>query len=600
MLELGMTFSKTIVVITEDPIAAAMLSFDTTVEGKYVTVLEPPRMARPDASNEVARVLNVIRRIRPQLTIMIGVEKSAVEQIEAQLRGRVLSVDTIDEFEDFPVDLKTWKQLSVDQAVDKLLTEKGSIQIPVKAVVYNGKADVGYVIAANYAILHKAKLIRFETPANLERDVVQRLNVIDSIKDNDIRHIDISSLVNLLKSYLPKELVDHNFYKTLLITPGIPYGLLWPEKKVIYASNLMLGAFFSHNIFEAEWGRHERLGLIGLYVADRAVEWPGEFKSFQEAVLRGRGLTKKKITNHPKLTELDILTIPYDILYIATHGKQLDGFLETYEVPIDGSDHSVTIKKASGLVSMVGFIEAVDGIEHTSDEWSINEGKIWAKFSEHYLQHENKLPEPISSEPCKLEMRSLVLGHEPGMNSPFSVQRLASDQRPIVIANACGSWTDMSTLFLFANASAYIGTLWETVSSTAYKFADVLNDGIFAKPLDQSFFDARDSLDSDLDRMNYVYSGSFENKYDSNAPFTSNGLIELRERLNKLLLRTRYNIKHFPADIPADIKNNAEIDEMWYLKNLKEINQSSGKSASRKVIKKNRKDVRRKRKQGRK
>lgn len=583
-----MPVGRKVVIVTDDPVAAAMLSYEFSSVGYYTVVVEPPRMMRSDASNEVARTLNVISRISPKLTIMFGLATEAVESLSAGIKGSILPLQSMADLDEFPIDNKAWAILSPEDAIQKLVDTKTRLSIPLKAVVYNGPVDVGFVVAANYAIYHNAKLIRFEAPEGFERDVVRKLNIIDSIKDNEIRRIDINSLKGELESHLPSELVAHNFERTLLITEGIPYGLVWPKRKTIYSNRLMLGSFLAHNVYEEEWGRSERIGLVGLYVADRNLALPGEYESFEAAMLRGRGLTKKLITNHPKLTELDIMTIPYDVMYIATHGKQLEGYSEIYEFTAsDKITHRVKVKRAAGEIAAVMFIELVDGVAKDSDEWTAEHGQIWGEFTIHHLKDRSPLPEPLSSERTRLDMRALVLGNE-AEHSPFAVQRLASNQRPIVIANACGSWTDMASLFMFAGASAYIGTLWETLSGTAFEFARIFNAGFLEKDLSQAFFDARDGLQNDLDRMNYVLTGSFENKYDSEIPFTSDGLTELRKRVTRLLDVTSFNIENFPEDTPSDIRNNAGIDKMWYQDILKDLDKGS-KTPNAKTIKLKRK-----------
>ena len=197
------------------------------------------------------------------------------------------------------------------------------------------------------------------------------------------------------------------------------------------------------------------------------------------------------------------------------------------------------------------------------------------------------LPTPVRSKSgITLPMRTLVLGNEPGMNSPFAVQRLASSQRPIVIANACGSWNEMSMRFTFAGAAAYIGTLWAVSSGVASSFATKLHEDIFDKKLDEVFFNARNSLSEDIDKQNYVMTGSFENKYDADTPFSRNGYDEVRERLERNLKVSRERIKSFDKSTPKDIRNNTEIDEMLYEEELKSLDEAE------RQVQENRKDKR--------
>ncbi len=65
--------------------------------------------------------------------------------------------------------------------------------------------------------------------------------------------------------------------------------------------------------------------------------------------------------------------------------------------------------------------------------------------------------------------------------------------------------------------------------------------------------------------------GSFENKYDSTLPFTSNGYDEAVKKLERLLKLTKDRINNFNETTPDDIRNNTEIDEMIFEKELKEL-----------------------------
>lgn len=564
-----MTINKSVIIISNNPIAAAMLSSVWAESGRYVTVLEPPRMDRPDVINEVSRVMNVIQRISPSLVICFNIDVRAKSAIDDSMPIPLLEFNNIRELSMFGVRVDDWISLKAEQAVQKLYSEKVIKKPHSKAVVYNGESDINYVIAANYAVLHQADLIRLNAPKELLNKTIDCLNKIDSSLNDDIRRIDVAELASSLMAYIPDDLVNAAYERVLIVTEGIPFGLAMEGVDVLYANNLMLGHFLAHNIYEYDWGLVEKIGLIGLFVVDKSIVSPSEYKNFCTTIGKAKGLPKKFSTNNPKLAELEIMTLPYDILYLATHGKQLDGYEEEYNfLASDRINHLIKIDRAHGIIGVVIYIVSVDGIMFRSEGWSDIQAKAWGEFMDLYIKKAKPLPSPKSSISKKLQMRSLVLGNEPGMNSPFAVQRLASSQRPIVIANACGSWNEMSMRFIFAGASAYIGTLWATKTSVANRFASILFKEMFNIPLDESFIKAKNSLDDNLDKKNYVMTGSFENKYDSNIPFSSDGYSEVTKRIKKLLSITMRRLKEYDESTPKDIKNNTEIDKMLYKNEL--------------------------------
>lgn len=578
-----MTISKSAVIVTDDALAASLLSSCWAKAGKYVSVLESPRMDRPDAENEIARILNVINRIRPSIILYFGNDHRVSDGIAGNIPIPILSFTELSELERFKINVSEWVELTPEEATIKLLGKHAQDSSPNKLIIYNGPPDVGFVISANYAILHQAALLRLETPDELLQETIDDLNKID-LSPIAVREIDVRALTEKLATYLPDEVLNSSYDKILIITEGVPFGLAIDEQKTLYANNLMLGHFLAHNIYEYEWGKRERIGLVGLFIADRSVEMPNEYDNFCAALSRAKGLPKRRTTGNPKLSELEIMTLPYDILYIATHGKQLDGTEEEYSfADAEGVSHSITIDRAHGVIGFVAFIKAVDGVANKSEDWGDDQKKVWGEFAKKYMYEGNPLPAPMNSRSgIKLPMRSLVLGHEPGMNSPFAVQRLASSQRPIVIANACGSWNEMSTRFTFAGASAYLGTLWAVSSGSASEFASKLHENIFDKPLDDAFFEARASLTNSLDKKNYIMTGSFENKYDADTPFSSNGYDEVRERLERNLAVVRERIKAFNNSTPKDIKNNTEIDEMLYKDELKALDEAEAEVTNNK------------------
>jgi hypothetical protein len=181
-----------------------------------------------------------------------------------------------------------------------------------------------------------------------------------------------------------------------------------------------------------------------------------------------------------------------------------------------------------------------------------------------------------------LRMRQLVLGHEAGMMSPVNFDRLASAQRPLVIGSACGSWTDLSQRFMYAGATAYIGTLWPITDRAAIKFAEAFFPKLFAVPLIDAFTEARKSLDDGLDQLTYALSGTFESKHDPGADYSNNAYEEVMERLERNLEKTKQNIiENEKHPIPQDIKDGMERDQIYYEKELLSLQEAYRQAKSK-------------------
>lgn len=570
--------------ITDDVVVGAMMSSIWSKADRYFTLLESPRMDRPDSDNEVMRLLNVVARVRPTLIVAHNIDQRAIDAIEAEVPIPVLSMKTLTDYRRFkPINVQEWENLSADEAIELLIAKRHRVSGNSKAVVYSGETEIGVVIAANYAIYHEATFQRMKTEKSWDKEVVADLNDIENA-DNAVREIMINQLREKVAAQIPDEIKAGIFDKTLLVSHGVPLSLgLDPARKTLHMENLLLGQNLAHNIYEKEWGDHERIAPIGLFVEDRSISLESEYESFTNAHSRVKGLPKKITTEgHVKLTELQLVSLPYDFLYIATHGKQLEGNKNEYEfVTQDGKTHIITADVGEGTLGFVAFKDSVDGVRFEDPEWDSEEhGKIYMEFVDRHMLNRVPLPDPIRSTPVQLPMRTLILGNEPGEQSPLSLPRLASNQRAIVVANACGSWTDLIERFSFAGVAAYIGTLWPVQSGTAAAFASEFYRELFQKPLDDCFFLAKESLPTELERINYVMTGSFENKYDSAVPFTGNGYHEAIKRLESLLARTKQRLAAFDENTPEDIRNNTEIDEMIFETEIKELREAATEAGS--------------------
>jgi hypothetical protein len=389
-------------------------------------------------------------------------------------------------------------------------------------------------------------------------------------------------LADKLAGYLPERLRSGSYEKIFIATKGVPYGLAMRDKVVIYSDMVNLGHHIAHNIFDYGSSRFQKQGVIGLFVANTGMSTERENELMAEALLRAKGFSKTVYGKDTRLTEWEIVTLPYDFLYIATHGNQIEGVENVYAfTDRKGVEHKVVTKEGAGVGGRVVFIESVDGHTIGSSDWTLADSRVWGSFCRKHIATKN-MPQPVESKPAMLRMRQLVLGHEAGMMSPVSFDRLASAQRPLVIGSACGSWTDLSQRFMYAGATAYIGTLWPITDRTAIKFAEAFFPKLFAVPLTDAFTDARKSLDDDLDQLTYALSGTFESKHDPGADYSNNAYEEVMERLQRNLEKTKQNIiENEKYPVPQDIKDGMERDQIYYEKEILSLEEAYRQATSK-------------------
>lgn len=571
---------NSVVLITDDARMAAAISSELNGRGVYLVVLEGPRLKRPDYQNEVIRLANVIHRLHPRMIMYAKQPTDASKLLNEILNIPFVHIDKLEDLKKLKVNTAKWKAVKLHDLSLKLshATQKSKL-----AVVCEYRKGVIPIIAANYAIAHGANFYLIDIPEPLRDEVVDDLNKISSIpRENEaIRKIDVRTLANKLNQYIPNELIEDEYEKILFVTEGVPYGLSMPEQAVIYSDVVNLGHHLAHNIFDYGLSRLDKQGVIGLFVSNTDMPTERENELMAEALLRSKGFSKTVYGKNTQITEWEIMTLPYDFLYIATHGNQIKGMENTYNfVDRKGISHIVVTKEGTGIASRVVFIESVNGHKRGSSEWIKQDSSVWGNFVRKHIMTK-AMPKPISSMPTMLRMRELVLGHEEGMMSPVSFDRLASAQRPLVMASACGSWTDLSQRFMYAGATAYIGTLWPITDGTAIKFAETFFPKLFNMPLVDAFEEARKAMPDDLDKLTYAYSGSFESKHDPGAGYSKNAYDEVMDRLRRNLTHTKERIdENSRGDTPEDIKEGALRDEYYYEKEIADLEKAMREATS--------------------
>ena len=570
-----------IVLITDDARMAAAISSELNGRGVYLVVLEGPRLKRPDYENEIIRLANVVHRVQPTMIIYGKQPRDASRLMNRILDTRFVHFDKFDDLRVLGIDVDEWRKIKLRDLPARVHRSDPDARL---AVVCEYSTGVVPIIAANYATAHGADLYIIDTPKDFEHEVVEDLNKIASIPaaNRDIRKIDIDVLADKLMGYLPEQLRSSGYEKIFIATKGVPYGLAMRDEVVIYSDTVNLGHHIAHNIFDYGLSRFQKQGVIGLFVANTGMSTERENELMAEALLRAKGFSKTVYGKDTRLTEWEIVTLPYDFLYIATHGNQIEGAENVYAfTDRKGVEHEVVTKEGAGAGGRVVFIESVDGHAKGSSDWTLADSRIWGGFCKKHIATKN-MPQPVESKPAMLRMRQLVLGHEAGMMSPVSFDRLASAQRPLVIGSACGSWTDLSQRFMYAGATAYIGTLWPITDRTAIKFAEAFFPKLFDMPLVDAFTEARRSLDDGLDQLTYALSGTFESKHDPGAGYSNNAYEEVMERLQRNLEKTKQQIiENEKYPVPQDIKDGMERDRIYYEKEILSLEEAYRQATSK-------------------
>ena len=247
-------------------------------------------------------------------------------------------------------------------------------------------------------------------------------------------------------------------------------------------------------------------------------------------------------------------------------GGQVEGIENVYLVDVDGAVHEVLIHESADKTTYSVFeIISVDGESADGSGWTDDHTKVRGRTWE--LQRDGKLPAiDRTNGTVDMQRREIVLGSGSGAGSAGVFHSLASGYRPMVIVNACGSWTDISARFIFGGASVYIGTYWSVSHGTAIKFAEEFFKNISDVDVYEAFERARNVL-SDQDKLAYVISGTLENRFGQGGPYTRDAFTSIKGRVDAVIAKESARLAQ-PQKVPEE--SLKYIDRgVWYLKRIR-------------------------------
>lgn len=553
-----------IALITDDAYMAAVISAAFIKQAHYFPIFKSPRLKRSDASNEIIRLHNALVVANPSLIIYSKTSEIISQTINKAIATENMNINSYKkarEVLELPENLFSEDKLHPAYTLYRHFVKKPESDT---LVVVEDDNTSTTVIAANYAIYHKAEFIILPPlPETFPQGTIDSLNAISSVDSShrEIRQIELNNLKDSIKKQLPPK--DWSKYKKILfITAGIPYHLCLENSsdiQVTYLFSLNLGQILMRNIAEAVLPTKSEDGFIGLFLGGEGISESFKDKEsdyFDKAMLRGRGFVKTWKNATVEEAKADLEFFPSDIVYISTHSGQIEGRENTYEFEFNGKFHKVIIRESSNAYERIFEPVSIDDLEINTPEYLKNGlVKVHRDFSLKLMQKMSpgKL---ISSIDVKLNIRAFIFKSSPpnGPYVPMIFHGIASGYRPLLITNSCGSWTDISGRVSFAESSAYIGTLWPITNKEALLFAEGFFTSFLEDDLLTSFNNGKLKIPGDeLSTRAYIITASFESKFDPPNVFKTDGETSLNNRINISLERLSKKIpsKHTEGGLKA-------------------------------------------------
>ncbi len=590
-------FYNEVFCITDNPIFGAVISSYFNEDNRYFSLLEAPRLARPDASNEMMRRTNLMARIQPQVIILADVSDEIVlaftkyVPIRKMLRIKTLGeIDSIlketfgfEDLEKLPckpsevaIGLLTAKSqkkhlLIADKAPTIALLTKKQSASKRHLVVIDDNRWISPIIAANYAFSINADLQFFPEKNEEEIEIVY-----DDIS-NARCHQKSARGSEASRSLMSQQLTYESYFHTnkidaafvTFITRGIPYGYFFPD---VPSSHLFsypdLGITLLNNLYYA----HEVKGTRSALLIDPDVfpkKWGETETGFVSEKLKKMGVYVKELRGREAKvydTSLHIQWFPFDLLFICSHASRMDGQEFTIKFSDrSGADHEIVIEEAVSfgltdegegdqrlveVMSFIGFV-SVDGFAWKGKNEK-SKGSVTKETIEDFLAIPREKWQVVNKRDIPYVRRSTRIGLADG-DYQATFHALSGGELPIIFNNACVSFYEFSGRFFFAGARSYIGTLTPINTDKAKEIAQLFfNSLTLSKPLPLLLWEVQKKVFPDPANRVYVHIGThFCNilppQSDTNT-FVSGHINTQIERMKKKLSK----------DNPPDVTRNIQ------------------------------------------
>jgi hypothetical protein len=526
-------------IVSDDVLVAAALSCAFAQRGAYLPVLEGPRMAMGDGPAEAMRRRNALARAKGRQIFLAALDDDARAGLEAVLpanRRRVVA-DLADARTFIPADrlrrpplawgpdrlgvgllhaLRAGTTLEIGEAPSPpggVPSRSGHI------VVCEAEEAMAQIIAANYAFALGAGLEIVPAVADHEAEDLFELlyGVLDAEEGPAAR---LAFRIERLRGWSGGIVIPKGGSATF-VSRRLPFGLAFPE-----APSTHLFAFPDLGLTVINGFAAEQSGKPGVNLAmlvDPGTTPAPEIKAVGHS-LAERGVLIRHVrgtsANVRDVSEL-VSNFPYDLLVFATHCGDAPGYRWTYEyTDTEGIDRRLVVDIAlgvgredeHGMVSVLKFMRfhELDGISWTDPvkKADLYVGRAILDWRDRESRDEIEPVEKISI-PRVVGSAAMQMYDNNYVPVP---DQIADRETPIIVNNACTSWRQLASRFIFSGARAYVGTLVPVIPAEASDIAVRLLGKHYGKALPHALWCAQNEVYGDGPRRPYVVTGVYPQK----------------------------------------------------------------------------------------
>lgn len=527
---------ETTLVIGDDAGLLAEISSFFHRDGRYLAVCDGPRMARPDHDNEVIRRGNIIARIRPKCILFAGLPPDAAA---AQAKGlppaRVTSVSSRHEAaqalkglvrprvrelrwppSNLGIGLLLARQSNSALVIDSSCAPRSEIFVSGGRhvlVVCETSEDISHVIAANLAFSIGASFIVIpELPKADRREWLEHLYLLGSRE----QVVTFDEIARRARAMLPAEIVSGRYKEIIFVTSEFPWGIAVHECPT---SHLYAYPEFGRFVGDGIWACNNP----STSARNALLINPGEVDASEIEVIKTALNKNKSLVRVMRgggasvhLVDAVVQSIPFDIIAISTHAGDWHGQRLTYEYfDREGRLRRLVVDEAVGfgydpttdlyLVQTFYSFRSLDGVA-----WDDDEGKqrlpvgsailSWNDFASKdrrtHLVAQEKIGRVRGAMAMKMFDHVWMVGGR-GVPSVSTV----------LINNACSSFHQLSSHFVFGGVRTYIGTLFQITDAEAQEVNKYLFINEMGSSLAEALWKAQRAVYGDQTRRPYVMVG---------------------------------------------------------------------------------------------
>lgn len=488
---------ESVAIVSDQPRLAAEIASLFKRPKRYLAIIDGPRMARPDASNEVIRRRNALALVHPRRILLASLSPNSASAIAKGFDKKIVtSVDTIDDAVNTlkgcvkrPQEKMQWGCDNL--GVGLLLSRRKKAELlttfnpsPATTFVPGGKhlliaCEAGEALAeissSCLAFATNAAFLVIPKLPEAKRDAwLEELYSLESGGDVSARFLAIRDRARQKLGDFP----FNQYKRVLFVTSGFPWGIAIPE---CITSHMYSYPDFGRCMVGGIWAAQDpaRTARNALLVDPQKVvssEINVLFESFVKNGTLVRVLSGKQAT--VLRTRILIDTLPFDIIAFSTHAGDAPGERSTYDyVDDEGINRRLVVDEAVGVsydpmsekyeVQMFTRFHELDGVN-----WADPVAKAglyvgsaitsWGDIGD--LIERNKYK--VATETIPRVAGSMALQMSDNIWIPF-FHGLAPESAPLVFNNACSSWHKLGNRFMFAGARGYIGTLFPVTDPEA-------------------------------------------------------------------------------------------------------------------------------------